>query len=359
MASLNHQDFVNLLRQYRDLIWPIIQVELPSIVKYSDFCQPAKKYQDLVDFHLKMSSVYPERKGKYFRPSLVMLVGESMGVSRDLLLNTAAAQQLSEEWILIHDDVEDDSQERRGEAALHHLYTKELSINAGDAIHVLMWTMLQKNKDVLGADKTFALMSEYTQMLNRTVLGQTVEIKWTQENKKDMTDEDVLLILESKTGYYTVAGPMRQGAIIAGATTQQLEKIYHYGKLTGYLFQIKDDLLDLTSDFQGLKKQTGNDIYEGKRTIMLAHLMRTISGDDKTKLDEILVKTRYQKTPDEVAWIISKMSQYGSFDHAQKLMEKFASEAENYFHQELDFLSLSPARDYLEYLPQFLLHRDH
>ena len=84
---------------------------------------------------------------------------------------------------------------------------------------------------------------------------------------------------------------MREGAIIAGATPDQMEKIYQFGKLTGYCFQIKDDLLDLTSDFQGLKKQTGNDIYEGKRTIMLAHLLRTISGSDKTKLDDIFSKS--------------------------------------------------------------------
>ena len=78
---------------------------------------------------------------------------------------------------------------------------------------------------------------------------------------------------------------MRLGAIIASTTPDQLEHIYQFGKLTGYLFQIKDDLLDLTSDFQGLKKQTGNDIYEGKRTIMLAHLFRAVKGEDKATLD--------------------------------------------------------------------------
>jgi geranylgeranyl diphosphate synthase type II len=306
-----------------------------------------------------MLGVYPHRMGKYFRPSMVMLTGEAMGAPRELLLNTAAAQQLSEEWILIHDDIEDDSAQRRGAPTLHQLYTKELAINAGDGLHVLMWTVLQANKEIIGVEKTFQIMEEFSKISNRTALGQAIECKWTQENKKDLTDEDILLILESKTGYYTVAGPMREGAIIAGASKDQLEKIYQFGKLTGYCFQIKDDLLDLTSTFQGLKNQLGNDIYEGKRTIMLAHLLRVITGSDKTKLNKILEKTRYQKSADEVSWVIAKMGKYGSFDHANKLMRQFGQQAHEYFLRELSFLKNKPARDYLEYLPEFLVNRDH
>ncbi len=356
---MTHQDFVQILKDYRSLVWPIIDKALPTIIDFDPFCRPSPKYQPLIDYHAKMIEVYPQRMGKYFRPGMVILTGEAMGAPRHLLLNTAAAQQLSEEWILIHDDVEDDSRERRGDKALHHLYSKELAINIGDAIHVLMWTTLQQNRHILGIDKTFAIMDEFTRMLNRTVFGQTTEIKWTQENKKDLSDEDILLILEGKTGYYTVAGPMREGAIIAGATPQQLEKIYYFGKLTGYLFQIKDDLLDLTSDFQGLKKQIGNDIFEGKRTIMLAHLLCHVSGPDQIKLDTILAKSRYQKTQDEVDWVISIMDKYGSLAHANELMHRFASEANDYFTKEMSFLSHQPARGYLEFLPEFLLHRDH
>ena len=356
---MQHQDFVNLLKEYRSLVWPEIEKRLISTIEFDKYCQVQSKYQSLIDFHLEMLSVYPRRMGKYFRPSLVILTGESMGVPREKLLITAAAQQLSEEWILIHDDIEDDSEQRRGDSALHHLYSKELSINAGDIIHVLMWKLLQENRSVLGDDLSFAIMSEFTKMLNRTVFGQTVEIKWTQENTQNLSDEDVLLILEGKTGYYTVAGPMREGAIIAGATVDQLEKIYHFGKLTGYCFQIKDDLLDLTSDFQGLKKQTGNDVFEGKRTIMLAHLMRTITGDDKSTLDSILSKNRFSKTQSEVDWVISQMTNLGSLEYAEKLMRSFASDAQKYFHKELGFLSHKPASDFLEYLPDFLVNRDH
>lgn len=356
---MEHKDFVNMLREYREIIWPIIEKNLEKIVDFEKVCQPKEKYQYLVDYHRKIYEVYPKRMGKYFRPSMVMLTGEAMGVPRELLLNTAAAQQLSEEWILIHDDVEDDSAERRGEATLHKIHTKELAINAGDALHILMWQMLQDNWKTIGDKKTFAIMEEFSKMLTRTVLGQTIEIKWAQENKRDLSDEDVLLIMESKTGYYTIGGPMREGAIIAGAIPEQLEKIYEFGKLTGYCFQIKDDLLDLTSDFAGLKKQIGNDIYEGKRTIMLGHLMRTIKNSDQEKLANILKKNRDGKSEAEVKWVIEKMKEYGSLDYADILMKKFAAEAQNYFKKELGFLKENPARNYLEYLPEFLINRDH
>lgn len=356
---MEHKDFVDELKKYREEIWPIIEKRLKTIVNFDENCKLKEKYQYLIDYHQEMYSVYPERKGKYFRPSMVMLTGEAMGVSKEKLLNTAAAQQVSEEWILIHDDIEDDSQERRGGPALHKIYSKELAINAGDALHILMWSMLQDNRKIIGEDKTFAIMEEFNKMFDRTVLGQTIEIKWTKENKKDLSDEDVLLILESKTGYYTVAGPMREGAIIARASKEQLDKIYEFGKLTGYCFQIKDDLLDLTSDFCGQKKQCGNDIYEGKRTIMLGHLLRTIEGGDKNKLDEILEKDRYHKSPEEVEWVIKKMEEYGSLDYADKLMRKFAIEAQEYFKKELGFLKENPARNFLEYLPEFLVNRDH
>jgi geranylgeranyl diphosphate synthase type II len=356
---MEHQDFVDLLKKNRELVWSVIEKDLPLINNFDKFCRPADKYKYLMNFNQEIVDVYPKRMGKYFRPCLVLLAGEAMGVPTELLLNTAAAQQISEEWILIHDDIEDDSLERRGEATLHKKYSKELAINAGDALHLLMWEVLQKNREILGEEKTFLIMEEFTKLIKRTALGQTIEIKWAQENKMDLSDDDVLLIMESKTGYYTIAGPMREGAIIAGASQEQLEKIYEFGKLTGYCFQIKDDLLDLTSDFAGFKKQCGNDIYEGKRTIMLAHLLRMIKRNDKEKLNKILEKDRYHKNPEEVEWVIKKMTEYGSMDYADKLMRKFAEEAKEYFAKNLDFLKEKPASDYLEYMPEFLVNRDH
>jgi len=152
---------------------------------------------------------------------------------------------------------------------------------------------------------------------------------------------------------------MRLGAILAGATPTQLDKIFQFGKYLGYCFQIQDDLLDLTSDFAGHKKQTGNDIYEGKRTIMLVHLLKNIEPKNKQKLIKILSKPRPQKTAKEVAWVIAQMDHYGSFTYSRKLIKKYANLARNFFQTELKFLSIEPARSQILSFIDFLIHRQY
>ena len=352
-------DFKQVLEEKKQLVWPEIKSYLDSFLSFPSFCQVPAKYISLANFHRSIVSEYPERKGKYLRPALVLLTAKAMGYSQKKAIKTAAAMQISEDWILNHDDIEDDSLQRRGKPALHQMIGKELAINAADGLHILMWKVLRDNLELVGTAKGKEILDEFCQMLTRTILGQTVEIKWTQENRTDLADKDVLFILESKTGYYTIAGPMRLGAILAGANKEQLNKLYQFGKLLGYCFQIRDDLLDLTSDFAGLKKQTGNDIYEGKRTIMLTHLLRVIKGKDKKRLSKIMKKKREEKTKSEVKWVIEMMEKYGSLNHGRKLAEQLSSQAKTYFDKKLGFLSCQPARDQLRSGINFILERNH
>lgn len=352
-------NFEQVLVEKKQLVWGEIQKYLENLIKYPEYCRVRPKYRSLANFHQKIVSAYPERKGKYLRPTLVLLTAEAMGSPEAKALKTAAAMQISEDWILNHDDIEDDSLQRRGLPALHCLFGKELAINAGDSLHGVMWKVLIDNLDVIGFKLGQKIQEEFYQMLNRTTLGQTVEIKWTQENKTKLKDEDIFFILESKTGYYTIGGPMRLGAILAGATKSQLELLYEFGKVLGQCFQIVDDLLDLTSDFKGLKKQTGNDIYEGKRTIMLMHLFRTVKGEDKIELTKIMAKKREEKTAEEVNWVIDLMKKYNSLDYGKKLAEKLAVQAQEIFEKKLDFLRHQPARNRLKSAIDFILKREY
>jgi len=352
-------DFISVLAQKKEIVWPEIKKYLDKFLDFPDFCDIPKKYDGMKKLHAKIIRDYPERKGKYFRPTLVLLTAQAMGYPIKKAIKTAVAMQMSEDWILAHDDIEDDSLERRGKPTLHILYGKELAINAGDGLHVLMWQVLRDNLEVVGEKSAKKIIDEFVTMLSRTVFGQTVEIRWTQENKQNMTDKDVLLILESKTAYYTIAGPMRLGAILAGANVKQLRLIYEFAKPLGYCFQIRDDLLDLTSDFEGLKKQTGNDIYEGKRTIMLVHLLRSTDKQDKKKLTKILGKSRQDKTEKEVLWTIEMMRKYGSLEYGEKMAAKFASQAKQLFNRNLGFLKQEPARSQLLSGIEFVLNRGH
>jgi len=350
-------DFVKVLEAKKKLVWREIEKYLQKPLNLTGQLKIPPKYQKEADFHWQLVRDYPERKGKYLRPTLLLLTAQAMGFPEKKAIKTAAAMQTSEDWMLGHDDFEDNSLERRGKPALHRLYNPGLAVNAGDALHMLMWKILNDNKKILGAKKACEINDEFYQMIARTCLGQTVEMRWAQENKNNLTDEDIFFVLEGKTVYYTIAGPMRLGAILAGATPKQLETIYEFARPLGLCFQIKDDLLDLTSDFAGLKKQKGNDIYEGKRTIMLAHLFRNIKGKEKKKLAEIMKKGRDEKKESEIVWVLAMMKKYGSLRYGEKLAEKLDVQAKEIFRQKLDFLSHQPARNQIMAGIDFVLQR--
>ncbi|MCW1949272.1 MAG: polyprenyl synthetase family protein [Candidatus Shapirobacteria bacterium] len=352
-------NFLEVLNSYKNLLWPFIETNLNQIKDYPEFCRLPDQYRSVLDFHFTMVSDYPHRKGKYIRPSLVLLTAQSMGFSLDKALSTAAAMQLSEDWILNHDDIEDQSEQRRGLPAIQKIYGDHLALNAGDALHILMWQVLSRNFSLLDKNIAEQIQQEFFTMLNRTILGQTIEIKWIEDHRYDLKIDDVLLIAESKTCYYTISGPMRLGAILAGATKDQLNSIYKFGLSLGKSFQIIDDLLDLTSDFSGQKSQVGNDIYEGKRTTILIHLLENIDSQNKTKLIEILNKSRTQKTNNEITWVIDQMKTCGSLDFARQLADDYSRKARQIFDNELTFLSNEPFRSQLSACIDFITTRNH
>lgn len=345
-----------IINKYRKIVWSeakkyIKDADYPKKLSVPDF------YQEEKDYHWRLVRNYPERQGKYIRPILLLLACEAMGGKISKALKTAAAMQISEDWLLIHDDFEDGSLERRGRPTLHRIYGSELAVNAGDALHVIMWKILSDNLKVLGPQKTHLIIDEFYRILTRTVLGQSTEIRWARENKLNFSDKDWFFIADGKTSYYTVAGPLRLGAIVAGASEKQLESLTLFGLYLGRCYQLVDDILDLTSDFAGLKKQKGHDILEGKRTVMLGHLLRNAKGDDKSRLLRILKKSKDKRTKQDVRWIIQKMTKYGSIAYTRGLAEKLKKKASAIFYKQLMFIDKEPARKNLEDLIDFILER--
>lgn len=344
------------LERTKRLVWPEIQKYLvPQI--YPDVFKIPTHYKTAVEnaYWLPLKD-YPERKGKYIRATIVRLVAECLGAKDNKTVKTASAMQISEDWLLIHDDWEDNSTLRRGKPALHRIFGDKLSINAGDALHMIMWKVLIDNQKLLGKEKAYSLLNEFYTILSRTALGQAVEIYWMENGKDKMVDQDWYFIADGKTSYYTMAGPARLGGIIGNATQKQLDALTEFGFNLGRCFQLVDDLLDLTTDFSGLKEQA-NDIYEGKRTLMLGHLSRNLPNIDLKKLDNILAKSRDKKTKKEVGWVLNKMKKYGSIDYGWKVAKKFKKKALEIFDKKLGFLRKEPARSQLKELIDFILER--
>jgi len=259
---------------------------------------------------------------------------------------------------LVHDDIEDNSLKRRGEACLHRKYGLGEALNAGDMLHMIMWRILIDNQRILGEELCLKVMKELNTILMRTALGQGVEMDWVSSSKLSVTEDDWLFIADGKTAYYSIVAPLRLGAMIAGVTDDQLNKLTNFGLHLGRCFQLVDDLLDVTGDFDGLKAK-GEDIMESKRTLILGHLLDQIKSSNKNKLVSILNKPREKKTKTEVKWVMKKMDELGSISYAKNKAKEYKQLALSCFDKDLGFLKQEPARSNLKGLVNFVLERDH
>ncbi len=240
--------------------------------------------------HYKITRDYSDRQGSYRRPGLILLTGQMLGAKIEDLIIPAAAMQLSEDWILVHDDVEDHSELRRGKTSLNKLYGLEIAVNAGDAGHIIMWKML---KDYLINNKKGALIyDKFIDILEKTVEGQFLDIDfiYNKKNFENINEDLYFKIINSKTCYYTVYGPMQLGAISAGSSDEILKIIEEIGTPAGIAFQIIDDILDLTADNKAFGKQKYGDLYEGKITLIILNAYKNATNEEKNKILVYILK---------------------------------------------------------------------
>jgi len=309
-------DFLDVLEKYKEEVFNMLIKEIP-------LKEPIE--------HYKILREYPLRKGKYIRPFLLLVTNEMFGGKKERALNTAVAMQLSEEWILVHDDIEDDSEMRRGKPTLHKMYGIPIAVNAGDALYMIMVHVLRKNREILGDDLTFKIIDIFYETLEKTAAGQFLEISWTQNVKEDFSEEDFYNIVERKTCLYSIATPMMLGATIAGVSEERTKFIPEFGDKLGKAFQIQDDILNLTGDEKNYGKEIGGDIKEGKLTLMFSHVIKNCNSDEKKRVIEIYRKKRGDKTDEDVEYVLNLMHKYKSIEYAQKKAKEFSKEARKIF----------------------------
>jgi geranylgeranyl diphosphate synthase type II len=278
---------------------------------------------------------YPSRGGKGLRGSMCLMWCNLFGGRREDSLLTAAALELFQNWILIHDDIEDQSDLRRGLPALHKKVGIERAINTGDALHGKMWEMLLENRRCLGPNLSLDILAEFATMLNETTEGQQIELSWNKSNLWDLKEDDYFLMVTKKAAWYTCISPARLGILIAshgkeGAELRMrnvMREVVSFGTHLGKSFQIVDDILNLMAEESKYGKEILGDLFEGKRTLMLIHLLSTSSAEQKDKIKEILSKPREKKQIDEVRFIFNKMKDSGSIDYAREVAQRLSQDA--------------------------------
>jgi geranylgeranyl diphosphate synthase, type II len=279
-------------------------------------CLPQHHHHSDLDTFYTLIREYPSRQGKNLRGLFILLSCEAHGGRWQDALDVAVALELFQNWVLIHDDIEDDSDERRGQPALHKQVGMPIALNVGDALHIYMWEVL--NQEHVPA----VIRKEFLEMIHRTAEGQHLDLSWIAQNRFDVSEADYLEMVTLKTAYYTVVSPLRLGAFCAKVIPD--ERIHQAGKDLGVAFQIRDDVLNL-SESEGYGKEFAGDLYEAKRTLILSHLFSKVSATEKAELIKRLATSRQDKTSGDIGFVLEKIKHYGSLAYAQNVAAERAN----------------------------------
>lgn len=265
---------------------------------------------------------YSQNGGKRHRPLISFAACRSVGGDMAKASSAAAAIEHFHTAALIHDDIADGAELRRGEPCLHLAEGLGLAINMGDLGLSLVNGTVAKDPSLDDSTKV-RVITELIDMTHRTIEGQALDIGWARDARYDIIPEDYLVMATHKTAFYSGAVPLAIGAIIGGGTEEQVEALRSFGLATGLAFQIQDDLLNLVGSEESTQKDFRSDITEGKRTLVVVHALQ--NSPDRDRLIEIL--SSKEKDLAVLAEAVAIMEASGSIDYARKYAEDLTEQA--------------------------------
>ncbi len=255
--------------------------------------------------------------GKRWRPVLMLLVIEALGKNPNDYIEFSIIPEIIHNATLIHDDIEDRSETRRGKPAVHIKYGEDIAVNLGDFLYYFPIVALLDSKK-LGIEAKNRVLSVYAREMLRVATGQATDIAWHNflVPIESISEGKYLQMVYNKTGVLARMA-CKIGAILGNASEDEVEKLGHFGATIGVAFQIQDDLLNITPSALAEKKGgIGDDITEGKITLMVIDTISKATPKDKSRLIEILGKHTSDKALIEEA--ISIMAKYHSLEYAKK-----------------------------------------
>ena len=321
-----------------------------------------KKYSTGVDGEIEktLNTVDPENLnvaskhlikagGKKIRPALVLLSAEAVGGAAQGAYKTAAAVELIHTFSLIHDDIMDKDEMRRGMPAVHTLWGEPMAILAGDILFSLAFELVaQTHSEDIPSSRVVQALNTVVDACIKICEGQACDMSF--EGKFDVKESEYLNMIYKKTSAL-IAAATKAGAILGGGTPQQVNALAEYGRLIGMAFQIQDDYLDVVSDEKQLGKPVGSDIVEGKMNLMVVHTLSAASPEDKDELISIL--NSQSEDEENVKKAISIFDKYGSINYARDIAQDNVKNAK----KQLDLVEDSQAKEALFQMADFMLQR--
>jgi geranylgeranyl diphosphate synthase type I len=263
------------------------------------------------------------RGGKRLRPILCLLSCELVGGEKQSALPTAIAIEFFHNFTLIHDDIQDGSILRRGQPTLHIGYGTPLAINVGDGLYALSYHVLRENERVLGIQRAWSIFESFNEMNVELVEGQAMDLAFKET--KYMDEDTLIEHLRKKTGVL-FATSAKCGAIAGGGTLDDAERLGKVWEYLGISFQIQDDILDIIGEEEKFGKNIGEDISEGKPTLLLVHCLSKCNEEEMDELKRIL-SSEYDQ--DKIDYVIELYNKYGCIDYSRKRAKIYLEDAFN------------------------------
>ena len=295
---------------------------------------------DLIEasFHLILSG------GKRVRPFILIKSSEIFGVSIDEAMPAAVAIELLHNFTLIHDDIMDRDEYRRGVKTTHIVYGEPVAIIAGDFLFSYVFYILSRSYP---SEVGLRLVDLYSNASNLICMGQTMDVL---PSKYIGSSKQYLEMIYMKTGALIEASAVA-GGIIGGASKEDLDNLRVYGGKIGVAFQIADDILGVVGDPKVTGKPVGNDIRNGKKTILVLSALERMDGDSRRRFLEIFGNVDCDEN--DIQEAINLIVETGVIDDSREFMKRLYNESIN----ALRALPDSNARDYLMEIAKFIIYR--
>lgn len=284
--------------------------------------------------------------GKRIRPMLLVLCCEAAGGSGNDALDAAAAVEILHNFTLVHDDIMDNADTRRGRETIHKKWNRDTAILAGDGLLGFAYRLLLKTKSSRIQDAAKA----FTEAIIEVCEGQTWDKEF--ETRKSVSIDEYIMMIDKKTSELLKCCA-EIGALIGGGADKEIEALKEYALNTGLAFQIQDDLLDITADEKKFGKKTGGDLREGKKTYLLLKALETASDAADRALLNSVIENKGVKSDDDIVRIKSVYEKYGVLEHASGKVEEYTNKA----NASLERIKDSEAKDMLRWFSDMLLTR--
>lgn len=284
-----------------------------------------------------------QRAGKRMRPILILLMARNYGSVTDVTQHAAVGLELLHTASLVHDDVVDESRERRGQESVNALYDNKVAVLVGD--YILSTALL--NVSYTHSEKIVRYLAE----LGRTLSDGEI-LQLSSIDNEEISEETYYNIIKNKTAVLFEACSAI-GALSAGASDEEVERAKLFGRQLGIIFQIRDDIFDYYNDEKEIGKPTGNDMTEGKLTLPVIYALRHTG--DKAMLELAHKVKNHTISSDEIKTLVDFTISNGGIEYADKRMWEFHAKAEEFLNNDV---SDEAIRKSLHAYLDFVIKRD-